>query len=544
MAGHSRFQDLERRSIVSSFIFHFPTNDGSGEGSPRVALFKRSGEVNTYKHQIAPISGTISRSDASPLSAAWRELSEETGLNERTLTFWRSGKLFSSVDESVKREWTIYPFAFLLKDSDTAIKIDWEHESWEWYDPSSVLKDKSFEEKGVPRLKESLRRVYLEGEVNPDAAQVFRNGLERLKNDHSSGSHELAGIALGIFRDFVIAMKPSMPIDPESDASSRWWERISLAVWHIVKNGRESMGAATLNALLAILEEMDEVRKLDEPLDWKMERFLTIIEHHIKGRNSRAGLVKEKFASYFREQFLQGSGKGKRERFTILTLFASSTIRDSIVQAFASLDIGTLELRVLESRPLFEGVTFASSVLENFRGACEDTLEKRLHVQIYTDASVAIAADGVDVVLLGADRISRSKGVSNKAGSFPTVLSTKHITPSAKIVVLSELEKVNGENGIIDDEKHEDNDPAELLNSWRNDNVKGIKGIEEAFKIGENSSNATVEVRNVYFEWIPLSLIDAFVSGEGVLNDNRIHEKANQQEELASRYFDGISIRY
>ncbi|KAL4966066.1 translation initiation factor eIF-2B subunit family protein [Aspergillus stella-maris] len=541
MAGQSHPQDLERRSIVSSFIFHFP-NDAPD--NPRVALFNRSGEVNTYKHQIAPISGTISRSDASPLSAAWRELSEETGLNERTLAFWRSGKPFSFVDESVKREWTIYPFSFLLRDSETAITLDWEHESWEWYDPSSVLKDSNFEEKGVPRLKESLRRVYLEGEVHPDAAKVFRNGLEKLKNDHSSGSHELTGIALGIFKDFLIAMKPSMPIDPESNASEKWWERISLAVWHIVKNGRESMGAATLNALLAILEEMDEVLKLDEPPDWKMERFLTIIEHHIKGRNSRAGLVKETFATYVRKQFLQGSEKQRRERLTILTLSASSTIRDSIVQAFASLDIGTLELRVLESRPLFEGVTFASSVLENFKDICKGSPEKKLHVQIYTDASAAIASNGVDVVLLGADRISRLKGVSNKTGSLPTVLSAKHVAPNAKIVVLSELEKVNGENGIIDDEKHEDNDPAELLNTWRNDGVKLVKEIKKAFSNGNGNSNATVEVRNVYFEWIPLALVDAFVSGEGVLNDNRIHEKANQQEELATRYFDGISIRY
>ncbi|KAL4955449.1 hypothetical protein BDW69DRAFT_160751 [Aspergillus filifer] len=543
MAGQPHSQGVERRSIVSSFIFHFP-NDGSASGDPRVALFKRSGEVHTYKHRIAPISGTISGSDTSPLSAAWREFSEETGLNEHTLVFWRSGKPFSFVDESVKREWTIYPFAFLLKDSDTTITIDWEHESWEWYDPSSVLKDKGFEEKGVPRLRESLRRVYLEGEVSPDAAKVFRNGLDKLKNGHSSGSHELTGIALGILRDFLVAMKPSMPIDPESDASQKWWETIAFATWHMVKNGRESMGAATLNALLAILEEMDEVRKLDEPPDWKMERFLTIIEHHVKGRNSRAGLVKETFASYVREQFLQGSGKGDREKLTILTLSASSTIRDSIVQAFASLNIDTLELRVLESRPLFEGVAFASSVLESFGDVCKGTPEKKLHVQVYTDASAAIAANGVDIVLLGADLISRSKGVSNKTGSLPTVLSTKHVTPSSRIVVLSELEKVNGENGVIDDEKHEDNDPTELLNTWRNEDVKGVKAIDEAFSRVDDNSNATVEVRNVYFEWIPLALVDAFVSGEGVLSDNRIHEKANQQEDLASRYFDGIPIRY
>ncbi|KAL4946407.1 hypothetical protein BDV06DRAFT_182505 [Aspergillus oleicola] len=541
MTGHS--QDLERRSIVSSFIFHFPKN---APDNPRVALFKRNEKVNTYKHRIAPISGTISHSDSSPLSAAWRELSEETGLNERTATFWRTGKPFSFVDKSAKREWTIYPFAFVLKDTETVtgsknsvIKINWEHESWEWYDPASVLNDNGFEEKGVPRLRESLRRVYLEGEVNKEVGLIFRDGLEKLKNDHESGSHELAGISLGVFREFLLHMKDGMEGD-----SSRWWETIQLSTWHIVKNGRESKGAATLNALLAILEEMDEVRKLDSTPDWKLERMITIIDHHLKCRGSRAGLVQETFVTYVQDHFLQGGGNEKREKLTILTLSASSTIRDSIVQAFASLDISALELRVLESRPLFEGVSFASSVLDNFEEVCKGTPEKKLHVHLYTDASAAIAADGVDIVLLGADRISRSKGVSNKTGSLPTVLSTKHVAPKAKIVVLSELEKVNGENSLIDDEKHEDDGPAELLNTWWNDSVKGIRTIEEAFSDTRNVSNATVKVRNVYFEWIPLALVDAFVSGVGVLNDTRIHEKANQQEELATRYFDGISVRY
>ncbi|KAL4902936.1 hypothetical protein BDW74DRAFT_169208 [Aspergillus multicolor] len=537
---------LERRSVVSSFIFHFPT---SLSDQPLVALFRRSDKVNTYKNHIAPISGTISRSDADPLFAAWRELSEETGITPSSASFWRVGQPFSFFDETVNREWTIHPFAFQLKGTavgsrrDSAIELDWEHEGWEWYDPTDVLNGKGLKEgdSEVPHLRESLRRVWLEGEMNGKAGRTLRRGLEKLQKDHESGSHELTSIALRVFRDVVEQMRDGME-------DAKWWEDVQMAAWHLVKNGRESMGTATLNALLAILEEMEEVwrmdtERIDADAEWKLERMLTIIDHHLKGRTSRAGLVKDHFVTYVKEQFL--SKNRQSDKLTILTLSASSTIRDSIVQAFASLNINTLELRVLESRPLFEGVSISSSILWNFKTHCKDP-NKHLHMQIYTDASAAVAAKEVDMVLLGADRISISKGVSNKTGSLPAVLSAKHVAPKAKIVVLSELEKVNGQNGLIDDSKHEDNDPAELIRSWQNEEVKGVKAVDEAFcsAVRSEKSNYRVKIRNVYFEWIPLDLVDGFVSGEGVLSHRKISEKAGQQDELAKRFFGGISVRY
>ncbi|RDW78982.1 translation initiation factor eIF-2B subunit family protein [Aspergillus mulundensis] len=545
MAGQTH-DGLERRSVVSSFIFHFPT---SISDQPLVALFRRSDKVSTYKNHIAPISGTISRSDADPLTAAWRELSEETGITPSSATFWRVGKPFSFVDESVKREWTIHPFAFQLKGTavglrrDSAIELDWEHEGWEWYDPAEVLGGKGLKEgdSEVPHLRESLRRVWLEGELNEQAGKTLRRGLEKLQKDHESGSHELTSIALRVFRDVVEHMRDGM-------GGAKWWEDVQMAAWHVVKNGRESMGTATLNALLAILEEMEEVwrmdsERIDSDAEWKLERMLTIIDHHLKGRTSRAGLVKDTFVTYVKEQFL--SVYQTRDKLTILPLSASSTIRDSIVEAFASLEIGTLELRVLESRPLFEGVSISSSILSNFKASCKDP-SKHLRIQIYTDASAAVAAKDVDMVLLGADRISISNGVSNKTGSLPAVLSAKHVSPNAKIVVLSELEKVNGQNGLIDDSKHEDNDPAELMRSWQNEEVKGVKAVDEAFcsAVRSEKSNYCVEVKNVYFEWIPLDFVDDFVSGEGILSHRKIDEKARQQDELARRYFGSISVRY
>ncbi|PGG98224.1 hypothetical protein AJ79_08933 [Helicocarpus griseus UAMH5409] len=159
---------LEKRAVVSSFIFKLPTDPDS---KPLVALFKRSAKVSTYTHHLAPISGSISpTTDPTPLAAAQRELSEETELDASSLTLWRTGEPFTFSDESVGREWTVFPFGFLLKREDEGgkgeegVRTDWEHEGWGWYDPDEVLAgDGEVMVKGVPgvpRLKESLGRVW------------------------------------------------------------------------------------------------------------------------------------------------------------------------------------------------------------------------------------------------------------------------------------------------------------------------------------------------------------------------------------------------
>jgi translation initiation factor 2B subunit (eIF-2B alpha/beta/delta family) len=65
-----------------------------------------------------------------------------------------------------------------------------------------------------------------------------------------------------------------------------------------------------------------------------------------------------------------------------------------------------------------------------------------VEITLYPDAAAALASSGVDILLLGADRIAASGAVSNKTGSLPASLSVRHISPVAKVVVLSELEKV------------------------------------------------------------------------------------------------------
>lgn len=451
------------------------------------------------------------------------------------LTLWRVGKPFTFSDSTLNREWTVHPFAFKLKSAsqggqgEAAIRTDWEHESWEWHDPESIVDDEAFG--GVPRLRETLRRVFPECEMGERAGEALAAGLKRLREDHKSGAHELTSIALATFREVLAQMH---------EMDETWWWRVRMAAWHLVKNGRESMGAATLNALLSVLVALDEiVNQMTTDHKGKQDQILSAIDSHLANRQANTSRLKDAFTSYIQTTFL--TTDTKPDKITMLTLSASSTTRDSILHAFASANLPTLELRILESRPLFEGATLASSIYSRFKSELRSPDKKqKLDIKIYTDAAAALAAQDIDIVLLGADRICASKGVSNKTGSLPVVLCAKHVSPSAKILVLSELEKVVGDDGILED-KVEDNDPGEVFSAWRNERAEGTQVLEDSLTSKtDRDSSVTVQVKNIYFEWVPLNLVDAFVSDEGVLDQTSIKNKSQQLGELASKYFDDL----
>ena len=492
-------------------------------------------------HHLAPVSGSIDPNEE-PLPAAWRELSEETSLDATSVSHWRTGKPFTFADASVGRQWTIYPFAFRLKDpseggqGEKGIRIDWEHEGWQWFDPDTVVDSEEFG--GVPRLHESLRRVWFEGEMDERAGKTLVAGLNRLQTDHQSGSQELASVALVTLRDIVVQTRDGL--------DDSWWSSVRTTAWHLGNNGRESMGTSMMNAFVSVLGEIDEIRgqsQANQELKW--DRILAAIDHHIDQRKSRTKKIKESFISYLRSDLLSSTNQqdeGKKNRIIILTLSASSTIRDSILDAYAALeDLGTLELRILESRPLFEGVNLASSLLSQFKSQFPQGT-KNLEVKIYTDASAAHAATGVDLVLLGADRISSTKGVSNKTGSLPAVLSAKHIQPSVKVLVLSDLEKVEGLNQEVAKSAQEENDPMEVIAGWDREGAKGVGVLKDDLTASTNAGepqaeNAHVEVKNIYFEWVPLAMVDALVCEEGILGEDGIREKSRQIGENMERLF-------
>ncbi|OIW25361.1 nagb/rpia/CoA transferase-like protein [Coniochaeta ligniaria NRRL 30616] len=544
---------LKHRSVVSSFIFKFE------DGKPMVALFRRSDKVSTYQHHLAPISGGVEETDPSPLAAAWREISEETTLTPASLVLTRQGKSFSFDDESIGRSWTVYPFAFRLKTAEEGgrgeqgIQIDWEHEGWGWYDPLQVEDSDDFG--GVPRLAKCLRRVWFEKDLGAAAGRVLSDGLDTLKNDHQSGARQLAGVALQILREVISKLDSESPTE-------EWWTKVRFAAWHIWKNGRESMGAAIMNVLLSALSSIEDTVKQhtafpdsSHSMKWK-DAVMEDLERRISLRNTASSsLVTEALAKYLESTY--ADRLASHEPLSILTLSESSTISHSI--RHLALKSGfALDLRVLESRPLFEGVSMAAAFLDDvvaarqsrrqMEGSAGNTLVPKIKVSLYSDASAALASNGVDVVIVGADRIASNGAVSNKTGTLPTILSARHIAALSgkpvKVIVLGESEKV-APPGSPDEHVVEENDPNQLSRAWSAEynSARVRHGGSYLTEISKGAERAPadglveVAVHNVFFEWVSSELIDLYMTEFGQWTVKEISKHSSRLATEEERLF-------
>ncbi|KAI0420991.1 translation initiation factor eIF-2B subunit family protein [Xylaria grammica] len=515
MATSERKAPLKKRAVAGSFLFKIPNGDVK---RAKVALFRRSSKVRTYQHKLAPCSGSVEEHDPSPLDAALREIREETALPASSLDLLRIGKPYSFIDESIGREWSINPFAFRLKDvseggkGEEGITLDWEHEGIEWFDPMQVNGSDEFG--GVPRLVDSLRRVWPEYDLGPEAGRLLTEGLQKLHDDHEHGARELTGMAVSTLQDVIRQMSLSDPIDES------WWLKVCMVAWHICY-ARPSMNAAITSAMVKALGFIRAVylSEMVAAAD-KAQKILQVLDQQLSKRNSMTDLICQSFIDYVRLNVLR-DGKSK-QTVSILTLSSSSTISNCLSQAVSSLGVA-LDMRILESRPLFEGVSSASRMLQDNQNSSD------LKVTLYSDASVALAARGIDLVLLGADRISSS---GDKIGSLPAVLSARYVTPNAKVLVLSDTEKIAGP-GSMEEHDSEENSSSELSRAWEG-TVQGAQVIENA----SSHDDPRVAVKNTYFEWVSAGLIDTYVTEEGLLSKEQIQQKSEWISNEYKRFFE------
>lgn len=504
---------LKKSAVAVSFIFKFP--EGNLARRPQVALFRRSGEVNTYPHKLAPISGGVELQDASPLATAWRELAEETTLTATSLRLFRQGKPYSFTDLDVGREWTINPFAFILKPAQqggsagaAGIKIDWEHEAFQWFDPDDISGDESFQ--GVPRLKESLRRVWFEIDLGKNAADVLAAGLKALQDDHVSGARELAANALTIYLDVI----PRLEIRDQM----AWWKNVRFAAWHLWKNGRESMGAPILSVVLSSLDIIEKhLETASSSLSTTtIEEICAEIKAFGTARQQSGTKIVTTFAAFL-DQF------PKDKPLKIMTLSSSSTITSSLIHVLSSgSSARPLDIHILESRPLFEGVKLAQRI----SSIVQANNNTNASITLHTDASAALASQNADILLLGADLIDRSGNVSNKTGSLPAVLAARHVSPGVKVVVVAEKEKILP----FDPPGHdEDNDAEELVRSWQD-----VVGSASERKL------PGVNVKNVYFEWVPATMVHLYLTEDGIEGTQDVERWAAEVRQKADRFFDNL----
>lgn len=479
------------------------------------------------RHKLAPISGSVDKDDASPLAAAIREVKEETTLDLTSIELIRKGKPYSFVDHDIGREWTINPFAFRLKSIEeggkgqAGVTIDWEHEGWEWHAPLGI--NDSYEFEMVPKLVNSLRRVWPEYDLGAEAGASLTDGLRALQIDHKSGARQIAGKAICVLKE-VIQKMDSVKVN-----SDIWWANVRMTVWHLCHNGRESMAAAITSSLLSVLDRLDYARTAAGSETECTQQIVETIDEFLAQRNTAVQRIKDSFVDHVRTEIL---GQKHAGRLSILTISYSSTILECLLEAAVSLNL-VLDLRILESRPLCEGVTLASKLLQS------SNRQRRIHVTLYSDASAAIAAKYIDLLLIGADRISSAGDVSNKTGTLPAVLSARHISPHAKVVVLSEVEKIAGP-GTVEEHTIEENAPGELSTVWQRC-VEGYDTIKDYSRAShEDPSQAGAVVRNVYFEWTPADFIGAYITDAGVWSASDIRGRSDWIGSEARRTFDSL----
>ncbi|KAM0501529.1 hypothetical protein ACHAP8_004517 [Fusarium lateritium] len=241
------------------------------------------------------------------------------------------------------------PFAFILKSGtdggrgEAGIKIDWEHEGYEWFDPDAVNDSDSFKE--VPRILESFQRVWFNIDLGEAAGNTLDQGLIALQKDHESGARQLASIALGTYIDVIRKIDIS--------DKDRWWRNVRLAGWQLWKNGRESMRASILNNVLASLSTIDDEVSSSNSLDKSMiDSIIIALEKYARDRQATSPRTAASFQAFL-EQHPSGDGP-----LRILTLSFSFTIASAIIHVLGKV-LQPVHIHVLESRPLFEGVRMA-----------------------------------------------------------------------------------------------------------------------------------------------------------------------------------------
>jgi translation initiation factor 2B subunit (eIF-2B alpha/beta/delta family) len=368
----------------------------------------------------------------------------------------------------------------------------------------------------VPHLATSLRRVYWEYDLGEEATAVLTRGISQLKNDHESGARVLAAQALAILQRLVETL--------EAAEAGDWWQKVRMAAWHLWKNGRESMGAAILNVMLASLELFEKVvpqydRMTREQVVHALVKDLADYE---RKRNSFSDSISRAFGVHLSSTFPVD------RPIRILTLSSSSTILRCLTDAIKDGD-RDFDLRILESRPLFEGARMAAQLAAAVQAANANGNSQQHRITVFTDAAAAIAAHGADLVLLGADLVSAPGGVCNKTGSLAAVLCARHATPAARVTVVADSEKVFP----FEAPGFEENDEAEVTRAWPEETAAALAGDRD-------QANPATTVRNVYFEWVPAGYITTYILEDGPKETTDIELIAKSVQHKAARFFDEL----
>ncbi|KAK6361006.1 hypothetical protein TWF730_007121 [Orbilia blumenaviensis] len=369
--------------------------------------------------------------------------------------------------------------------------------------------------------------------------------IERLRNDRTSGAGRLATLAV---KEFASLCTTDPLLLSRQHTQAEWWTSLRLYGWHLF-HSRPSMSSSIQNCIIRILQQINTTLSTlpSDPSD-RANFVSSLILTSLKSTRSKSYTIPQSFVTLVQSLQSFVDARDQKRLFNILVHSNSSVMACSLVSLFNTANRPRIRVFVLESRPLFEGVTLArylrSKIPQNAggNGKLEGPSVPAVTVEVAVDAAVGNYTKVADLYVLAADRIYPNGDVSNKIGCLTAALGMRfnerrRNKPSAtsatggnskSIIVIGATDKVcgNDERDRGWDYSYEENDGGEVRECWPGlcDDVDSPAELSDS---DEETDKEDVRVRNMYFETVPAELVDCYLTEEGVMDAGGIREVAD-----------------
>jgi len=465
----------------------------------KILLLKRSDKVSSYQHHWGGITTSVEPSDKSYLQRALADIKEKTGLSDNDLHFIRTGKPLKINNNGV--EGFVHPYLFKIITDPKKIKLDSEYSEVSFVEPQKI---NSYQI--VPQLKEIIDRVYLPDKVH--------TGLYELQRDRSSGAFEYTWKSLALLK---VATEET-PREKFDNLNQTFLYLLNIA--HHIAVIRPAVSTSIINVVSVILNEsktfidthgssLDHTAEFQESLANSIREYLdsaTTVQKRIN-RNAIQHLF-----PMFDPNYVEHSAPTETDyNLSVITVSISSTVLKLLFALCHAVHSSpkpyTLQVTVLESRPLNEGALYLAQRLNDYINKNNlryftNTQKPRIRVTVITDASAAyyIKTKKVTYVLLGAGRVVGEDGsIVNKMGSASLAMAAHYYHEGeVPVFVVTQRDKI-GE----DEEEMEENEVSEVTTSYG--------------QWWTRTSDQYIEVRNVYFEKVDPRLISGYLMEDGLI---------------------------
>jgi translation initiation factor 2B subunit (eIF-2B alpha/beta/delta family) len=467
----------------------------------KILLLKRSEKVSTYQQHWGGITGSLEPSDKSCLQRALADIKEKTGFSEHDLHFIRTGKPLKINNNGV--EGLVHPYLFKIVTDPKKIKLDSENSEVSFVEPQKIN-----DYQIVPQLKDIIDRVYLPDKIH--------TGLYELQRDRSSGALEYTWKSLALLK---VATEET-PREKFDNLNQTFLYLLNIA--HHISVIRPTMSTSIINVVSVILNDaknfidthgssLDHRAEFQESLSNSIKTYLDSATTVQKRINRNA--IQYLFPMFDPNYIDQNSGIEPDYNLSILTTSFSSTILKLLLALCHAVHSSpkpyTLQVTILESRPLNEGALYLAQRLNDYINSNNlryfpNTKNQRIRITVITDSSVAyyLKTKKVTYCLLGADRVVGEDGsVVNKMGSACMAMAANYYHEGeVPVFVVTQRDKIGEDEDEINMEENEASEVTSSYGQW-----------------WTRLSDQFIEVRNVYFEKVDPRLISGYLMEDGLI---------------------------